>query len=158
MTLYCITLEEAAKMNEEYCANLFPNRYIRANRYAKREDRLRSIGAGVLLHGVLNINENDILTNPYGKPYLANKDVFFNISHSGNFAVLGVHNTPIGVDIERMDEKNIGVSSKVFTADENKWIKEDTLYRFHVLWTLKESMLKAIGKEFIIKCCFFLSS
>jgi phosphopantetheinyl transferase len=33
----------------------------------------------------------------------------------------------------------------VYTAAELKWMEEDPLERFHLLWTMKESVMKATG-------------
>ena len=54
----------------------------------------------------------------------------------------------IGIDIEIVKERNLKVAEKVFTPLELEWMKEDTLRRFHILWTRKESVMKAMGRGF----------
>ncbi|MDP4725167.1 MAG: 4'-phosphopantetheinyl transferase superfamily protein [Alphaproteobacteria bacterium] len=83
-----------------------------------------------------------------GKPYLAAPGVEFNISHSGDFALIGVSHHKIGVDIEKMKpNRNFqGLAETVLSKDEKAWVfEQDTERRFYQLWTLKESRLKCDG-------------
>jgi len=84
-----------------------------------------------------------------GKPYAAVDGVEFNISHSGDFALIGVSRHPIGVDIEKMKPTRDfnGLAEAVLSADEKAWVFErDTMQRFYQLWTLKEARLKCDGE------------
>lgn len=83
-----------------------------------------------------------------GKPYLPLKDIHFNISHSGDYALIGVSQYPIGVDIEKIkpnrDFKRL--AETVLSEDERAWVfAQDTEQRFYHLWTLKEARLKCDG-------------
>ncbi|MCL0028295.1 hypothetical protein M1M88_01070 [Peptococcaceae bacterium] len=41
--------------------------------------------------------------NDYGKPFLKNtNDLYFNVSHSGEWVVCAIHHHPIGIDIEQV--------------------------------------------------------
>ncbi|MDR1236556.1 MAG: 4'-phosphopantetheinyl transferase superfamily protein [Holosporaceae bacterium] len=85
-----------------------------------------------------------------GKPYLKGKqNLHFNISHSKDMAVLGIHyGSPIGIDVEFIDEKcDILPLMDLFMYEhEKKWVLEtDTLSRFFIIWTLKEAILKKTG-------------
>ncbi len=86
--------------------------------------------------------KDEIIYNEYGKPYLKNNEVYFNISHSGIYTVLVICSNEVGVDIEKiaMHEK---VIAKVCTDEEKKLIKnaED----FTKVWVKKESYVKFLG-------------
>jgi len=53
MKIYGIQIQTVEKISGGYIMNLMPNRYTRALKYLRREDRLRCLGAGLLLHRVL---------------------------------------------------------------------------------------------------------
>ncbi len=142
--IYLLTLSQVSEQNEELSCR-FPKRYARAERYRNREDRLRCIGAGALLSHVLNIREEELAQNEYGKPFLPNRKEFFNLSHSGEYIALAVSDGTVGVDVEKIDPAHFSIAKRVFTADELAWLRENESERFFQLWTLKESVIKAVG-------------
>lgn len=73
---------------------------------------------------------------------------FFNLSHSGDFVMLAISDTPIGCDIERLHKAIL--SRHVFHPNELSLLlsqPEGTARNqaFLRLWTAKEAFLKAIG-------------
>jgi 4'-phosphopantetheinyl transferase len=84
-----------------------------------------------------------------GKPYIKNeRGLHFNVSHSKDVAILGIHHSPIGVDVEFIDDKCDVCSLMDFFMHEHEkqWAeKENTLHRFFSIWTLKEAILKKSG-------------
>lgn len=73
---------------------------------------------------------------------------FFNLSHSGDFVMLVISDTPVGCDIERLHKAIL--SHHVFHPKELAHLRllpeGDTRNReFLRLWTAKEAFLKAIG-------------
>ena len=83
-------------------------RQKRANNYINEEDRMRSVAVSTLLIKLLNENKvpyqnADFKINQYGKLFLANSDIYFNLSHSGNYVIAGISDAPIGVDVERIE-------------------------------------------------------
>lgn len=116
------------------------SRREKALRYQNEKDRLLSLGAAYLLKKYLPLGE--IKENSNGKPYLANGP-FFNLSHSGEYIVLGVHSSKdIGVDIEQINEGKINAIKYVLNDVENS--KEDTNVLFQ-MWTNKESIIKCLS-------------
>ena len=105
-----------------------------------------------LLHTILNkyygCVDPTFSTLPGGKPVLADSALHFNLSHSGPFALCGVGDHPLGVDVERIKPRRPGLPRYVlsdtewdwFTARGSRW--ED----FYTLWTLKESYVKYTGR------------
>lgn len=93
---------------------------------------------------------------PHGKPALADdlasSGITFNLSHSGDAALIGIaHNRQIGVDVEsalRTVEID-AVSQRFFAPAEYAWLQslpEDQRQQaFYRCWTAKESYLKARG-------------
>lgn len=85
-----------------------------------------------------------------GKPMLADSnDIYFSLSHAGDYAICVVANTPVGIDIEGKRKVNDNVIKKWFSKDEKNWINEnleEKQERFFRLWTAKESVSKATGK------------
>ena len=125
-----------------------PQRYRRAMKYRNEDDRLRCIGAGLLLIRELGIpEESKIQYTPDGKPFLAGGPAF-SLSHSGSYCVLAVGEGKVGIDIERMEEVNLPVLEMTAGAAEVARIpEEDRLRRLYTLWTWKEALAKAVGTE-----------
>ncbi len=91
-----------------------------------------------------------------GKPELPNEvagaQVAFNLSHSGDWAVLAVaRRGPLGIDIERSREMNdaAGLARRYFsTAEVAVWeslAEWERIQAFFRCWTRKEAYLKALG-------------
>lgn len=89
--------------------------------------------------------------NERGKPIIAESDMEFNISHSGELAVCALSNTPVGIDIEKVryirnaDE----LANRFFGEEERKAFgraeSEEKEKRFFEIWTKKEAYLKLLG-------------
>jgi len=89
---------------------------------------------------------NRFLKDSYGKPFLKDSSIHFNISHSGNTAVCGFSKQEIGVDIEEINDLDVTMFNSVFNLDEMQKIHRDGSSRFYEFWTVKEAVSKAIGK------------
>ncbi len=117
-------VEEARKFLDEKTLS-------RAKKMIFTEDRNRL----VIVHAILRIyleqftnQKPEILRNSFGKPYLKDNALHFNISHKKQYAFLGFHpHHPIGVDIEQLQS---------FSND------------FFDEWCATEAFLKAKGTGF----------
>ena len=85
-----------------------------------------------------------------GKPFIADREnIFFNISHSGDYVVCAVSDSEIGVDIEKRAKARMEVAGRFFHEREVRMLEEvsgneqDKL--FYDYWSVKESFLKYIG-------------
>jgi len=135
-----------------------PERRARVERIRRKEERRRSLCAELLLMTALQrrgISEYSVALGTHGKPYLAgNENLFFNLSHAGEYALCAISDVEVGCDIERIDPAiNLAVADRFFTSEESAWIhaaitREEQVDRFFRLWTLKESLMKATGKGF----------
>lgn len=77
----------------------------------------------------------------HGKPYLQNSsDIFFNLSHSGEYVLCGMADRQIGVDIQKRHDKDVsGVKEKIHNAQDRE---ED----FFLLFSAKEAFCKCTGE------------
>ena len=125
--------------------------------FKPRKSKLLSLGAGMLLKKALEdigITEYEIELGENEKPYLRDRrDVFFNISHSGDMVILGISDREIGVDIEQNKEFKDSLINYVFSGTDFDVVKElfatDSTYTR--LWTTKESIMKHSGKGISIE-------
>jgi 4'-phosphopantetheinyl transferase len=125
-------------------------------RFKFREDALRSLfGETLLIYALekyfdLDYEKEIITENEFGKPYLINKQISFNISHSGNWSVLVGFANDAGIDIEKIEEPPYEIMPKTFTQKEIDLIENiDPQVKgrqFYKMWTLKESYVKMIGQ------------
>jgi 4'-phosphopantetheinyl transferase len=96
----------------------------------------------------------EFVVNDYGKPELAQSaatpQLRFNLSNTEALAAAAVTwNRDIGVDVERLREPPLEITSRVFTPVEVEALRgagaADLHERFFALWTLKEAVIKARG-------------
>lgn len=161
--IYILRIEK--QLDKELLSEL--GRYISVEK-RERMQRLQRVNRGsqillgdLLLRWVLasytNEEESDLkfTMDAYGKPSLINRsDIYFNLSHTDRYILLGVDTEPIGVDIEMYARRNyLGIANMYFNEQEYQYLKSiqesDVLEReFFRLWVMKESFLKAIGCGF----------
>lgn len=125
---------------------------------SKREKE-RKAGRKLLLKAVndwtgkkrsLDELENCIRVGGHGKPYFEPELSlpFFNISHSGEYAVCAISSCKVGIDIQKVQRYHPKLLNRVMTKNERYRIehsqkKEDLFCR---LWCEKESYLKWSGE------------
>ncbi len=119
------------------------DKLLRGNRYSL----CGRILLGYMLKKYYGINSFSYRYGKNGKPYLENEDIFFNISHSGNFVLCTLSDKETGCDIEKIKDYNPRVAKRFFSAREAELLenKETEDCIFARLWTLKESILKKEG-------------
>jgi len=90
----------------------------------------------------------------FGKPFLRSRELRFNLSHSGEFALLAVaRESEVGVDVEEIRE----IEDAAMIAEQNFSPGESRKLRavldsasgpaaFFNCWTRKEAFIKAIGE------------
>jgi len=85
-------------------------------------------------------------TNTQGKPYMLNGSSF-NISHSGNLVAVAFASQNVGLDLERIEERNIDPIIDHFHALEKRHIdwSHNKKEAFYHIWTRKEAFIKAKG-------------
>ncbi len=129
----------------------------RARRFVFAADRNRYVAAHaalrLILSGYLAVPPGTIRyrTTGNGKPCLdADRPaVRFNLSHSGNMALVAVSDAEVGADIERMnpDRSYLGVAERFFSPVDQARLRGSTkpVELFYTLWSAREAVLKASG-------------
>ena len=107
-----------------------------------------------------NSPENlEILIDDNGKPFIKDCNIHFNISHCKNMILCAFSDKEIGVDIEKIRPRNLGVTKRFFSLKEQEYVfghtlnEEDfekfndpeILERFYRIFTLKEAICKKSG-------------
>lgn len=130
-------------------------RRSRAAKYRVPMDALRCLAAeGLLRHALwaahgLDLDALALRTGPQGKPYLADRDdLHFSLSHAGGWVLCALHDRPVGIDAE-VARPGALPAEMFMTADEHRVYArlppgQAQAYGLR-LWTLKESLLKAMG-------------
>lgn len=143
-----------------------PERRQQVLRCRGRADRMRGLGAGLLLeYGLRQRGYSLILPGAgkttvrlaygrYGKPFLAGAEgLYFNLSHAGIYAAAVFSDREVGVDVERIregEERRERIARRFFHPDEYAYLEScppaDRGRVFTELWTKKESYIKAVGE------------
>ena len=139
----------------------------RIDKYKNYESKTRSIVAEIAFSELLakkNISYNSLeyYNNEYGKSYLKNNNLFFNISHSFDYVITIISNKEIGIDIEKIRKTPFNVINQFATEKEKEYIlssSKNIEERIFKIYTLKEAYFKMLGTnlnhilevEFIIK-------
>ena len=123
-----------------------------ADKYKNEGARRLFIAGRLLLYRAVKertgSNAAVIKKGPFGKPRIEGDPFFFNISHSGHYAMLVCD--PLreaGCDIEQIRGNTRGIARRFFSDGEYKkilraWDFDDEFCR---MWTKKESYIKARG-------------
>ena len=80
-----------------------------------------------------------------GKPVIiGHEDIHFNMSHCKNAVACAVSDKPIGIDVERIQDK-VNESLAQYVLNE-KELEDITPLKFARLWTMKEAVVKLTGR------------
>ena len=94
--------------------------------------------------------EQSIEIGAHGKPYFKDNTrfPFFNISHSGDYAVCAVATCEIGIDIQKIQSYSPRLLRRILTKQELLQLEqsEETESFFCRLWSQKESYVKWSGQ------------
>jgi 4'-phosphopantetheinyl transferase len=131
-------------------------------RYIVAHGRMRII---LTAHTGVPAHELRFQTTQYGKPFLDPfSNLHFNLSHSGELAILAVGANELGVDVEFIrpleDFENIatGFFSDQEVASLQQYPAAERLRAFYRCWTRKEAFVKAIGEGLSIPLSSFVVS
>ncbi len=123
-----------------------------------RDQRRYMVGRGILrllIGRYLSVDPKSIefQYNEFGKPYLPDDDLKFNLAHCRDLILFGFClNADIGVDLEciRPIADAPGIASRFFSQGENEALldtpEEQRNEVFLSYWTLKEAYIKAVGQ------------
>ena len=161
--VYDVSVFSDKELFEKFYGKMDVARKEKIDRFKNDSDKYLSLGAGVLLKTVLSdagIKDYEFEYGKTGKPYIkGSKDLFFNLSHSGKYAVMTVSDKEVGIDIEKNKKFEDSLINRVFDEKEIAFAK-DFLSRAETfsttctrsadayytgLWTAKESVMKYFG-------------
>jgi len=104
-----------------------------------------------LVDAKIKNKEIEIRKEKKGQPYFYDlkkdkaSNLHLSITHSGEFALAAVGQSPIGIDIEKIEERSESFYKEAFTEKERNEIslnaEKGTIY-----WTIKEAITKALGE------------
>ena len=148
----CISLETM----QSVLSHLPIEKQNKIRRYIRIDDQYRSLIAQLLMRICINeysgctLSKMEFISDSHGKPFLSGfNDIYFNISHSGEWIVCAVDVRPIGIDVEYIHDISLHIAQRFFSLSESKQLflqsPGSQLDYFYKLWTLKESYIKAIG-------------
>lgn len=121
------------------------------DRYLSSHGMLRLILAAYLACDPLSLQ---FTLGEHGKPALEDRSLDFNLSHSGDMALIAIaRNRRVGVDVEQLRLTMPGfddVAGRVCTPDEMARLaslaQPERTHAFLRLWTRKEALSKATGE------------
>jgi len=143
-------IRQIAPRADELIRLLDAERQSRVRALGASDEALRSLAAGLLLHDAFGeaASRGRFVRGEHGKPRLPDGRPF-NLSHAGDYAVLALSDEPVGVDIERirpLDAERF--AARFFHPLERRFTaaSADRSAAVFLIWTLKESYLKAEGQ------------
>lgn len=155
--VYFSEMSDLIDRYEEFTDIISDDEKIRARKFVSDANRETYICSHAVLRLILakhlnsDPSEISFITGKYSKPFLEGNPVHFNISHTGNaFAIIVSSNFNVGIDIEEVDHRTDiwSVAESYFSKQERDYLhdsKERENETFYLLWTRKESLLKALG-------------
>jgi 4'-phosphopantetheinyl transferase len=156
--LWQASLAIAAEQAQQFAALLSADELKRAARLIAAEHQQRFIVARGILRTLLgrylvcDPRELQFLYTEQGKPFLADTDLRFNISHSADMAVYAfTRHAEIGVDIEKVEAVfKADVAKRFFSNSEYELLTalfgEEQQRGFYRIWARKEALIKGIGE------------
>jgi len=161
--LYLLDLNSVAPAESRWRELLSSDERERAARFHFERDRQHYCAARAVLRTLLGryleapARDLSFVYSDKGKPALASRSqdpgLAFNVSHSGDFALLGfARRRHIGVDIEKIlnDFDTAAIARRFFSVRERDQLShlpaDEQHHAFFLCWTRKEAFIKALGE------------
>ncbi|MCC2324139.1 MULTISPECIES: 4'-phosphopantetheinyl transferase family protein [Bacillus] len=134
---------------------------VKVDEMRKYEDRQRTILGNFLVKYFIakkvnaNIEDIKLEEDEFGKKKIVNHVGYcFNISHSGEWVFIGIAESEIGVDVEKIESLDFLNIASYFSKEEKEYLtKLDSKVlemEFFRIWTAKESYIKYKGLGMVI--------
>lgn len=125
----------------------------KVDKFRNNETKIKSIVGEIILKKLLSkynlsYESLDYYINDYGKPYIKNNNIFFNISHSYNYVITTISHNEVGIDIEKIRKTPLNIINQFATDKEKEYIlssNENIEERIFKIYTLKEAYFKMLG-------------
>ena len=152
MNIYITRIEE---VGQPLFSSAFPfldgDVQQKISRLKKKEDRIRTLAGHaivkIMLAEELKKDPRDLpfRTNEYGKREMEGGGRQFNISHSGSFIVAAIGKKPVGIDIERNEQRDFRFFKAIWGEGQHAHFELNDCRSFYKVWTAKESYVKYLG-------------
>ncbi len=156
--LICIDIYEYAYLLNNFFLVLSSDEQVRAKRYLVEHAYKEFVIARSYLRLILGVllgcgsDKIPFTQNKWGKLYVEKNSVYFNVTHSKQFSVIGISkSSELGVDSEykRDNVKFSDLAHRFFSKAEQEWLNqfpsENIKDGFYDIWTGKEAVSKAVG-------------
>jgi 4'-phosphopantetheinyl transferase len=170
-TVWAISLQVTDDQRDECRDLLSEEERARAERFVFDWLRRRYIVAHGRMRSILGrhigipARELRFEATQHGKPFLdPTFDTHFNLSHSGELAILAIGATELGADVElirpleNFENVATGFFSEREVAELHRYPAPERLRAFYRCWTRKEAYIKAIGEGLSIPLGSFVVS
>jgi 4'-phosphopantetheinyl transferase len=118
-------------------------RLASASRWIVARAALRIVLAGHLAQHPADV---ELGTGPHGKPEVPGAPLRFNLSHSGDLAVIALtRDAEVGIDVERTSRRSRAVERTLTPAERETLAGHDRHVQLLRIWCRKEAMAKAGG-------------
>ena len=88
------------------------------------------------------IPNKPILYNSNGKPLVNKCENHISVSHSSKNICLAISKSPLGIDIEGIDERVLRIKTKYVNIEDKKHYQYNSVEDLTILWTIKECLYK----------------
>lgn len=149
--LYLFDIKNYLKSDNEKIKLIPPSFKKRIDRYKDEYDKLKSsIGYYLLIKYLkedfgIEINDENILTNKFDKPYIKNNPIYFSISHSLNFVGVLLSDNECGLDIQHDDNLTHEKLAKRILLDKEYEMYEKNRDILFKKWVQIEAYYKKMG-------------
>ena len=133
---------------------LEPRKRDRALKYKTERDRKCCILGDYAMRSLVSemtgtaIEDVKISADEKGCPFVlepSESGLYCSVSHSGEYVVSAVSDAAVGIDIEKIEEADMGLALRVFTGSELKYLEQNRHDGFCRIWTVKEAYFKCLG-------------
>lgn len=156
--IWRVSLDPAVDSVKLFESSLSADESQRAARFHFTADRERFIFAHGCLRGILarylhcEPGQLSFFMGEHGKPALVDKKIDFNLSHSGDYALIAIaRDRQVGIDVERvrLERELESIAKRYFSTREVSELmalpSEQREAAFFNCWTRKEAYIKAHG-------------
>lgn len=145
-----------AVLNDRTAVYVSEDTFRTAMSYRNAKSRFTRLTGELMINYLLrryyHLNRTDfkIMRQEHGKPCLTGvENIYYNISHSGDYIVCALADTEVGIDIEKNAVARLAVARRFFHPQELGQLEklEETGRNdlFFTYWSVKESFLKYTG-------------
>lgn len=125
---------------------LHTNSQLRLEKLKNKSHQVGFLAIRQLLQ-MAGLNDRDVFYDAEGKPHLVNGQ-HISMSHTAQFAMIGISQKPIGVDVEMINKKILLLAPRFMNKNHLEKVSEDDkMIKATVVWGIKEAVFKIINQK-----------